>query len=131
MNVKFSRVGGLTAARRMRDTAVPLGMYVGLEDTRAGDVTTTSFFNDSTNEQVAGYSRDPTKGLRRLQRAPFEVRLVPQRACCRESGDCAGAHTIAFVEGRVRPTGPCAVRAGKQESQRPAAGAVGRAMLER
>ena len=70
VNLKVGRLGGLTAARRMRDAAVGLGMTVTLEDTWGGDVATaavahlaattaaadmlsTSFFNDWTVEHVA------------------------------------------------------------------------------
>jgi L-alanine-DL-glutamate epimerase-like enolase superfamily enzyme len=70
VNLKIGRLGGLTAARRMRDAAVALGMTVTLEDTWGGDVATAavahlaattapddmlsaSFFNDWTQEHVA------------------------------------------------------------------------------
>ncbi|MDF2507181.1 MAG: Mandelate racemase/muconate lactonizing protein [Microbacterium sp.] len=70
INIKLSRVGGITAAARMRDRAVDLGLSVSIEDTWGGDVTsaatshiaastaerdllTTSFFNDWTVEKVA------------------------------------------------------------------------------
>jgi len=72
INVKLSRVGGLTPAARMRDLAQDLGLSVTIEDAWGGDVTTaavshlaastspellltTCFFNDWTNEHVAGY----------------------------------------------------------------------------
>jgi L-alanine-DL-glutamate epimerase-like enolase superfamily enzyme len=70
VNIKLSRVGGITAAARMRDRAHDLGMTVSIEDTWGGDITTaavshvaastapttlltTSFFNDWTNEHIA------------------------------------------------------------------------------
>jgi L-alanine-DL-glutamate epimerase-like enolase superfamily enzyme len=70
VNIKLSRVGGISAAARMRDRAHDLGMTVSVEDTWGGDITsaavshiaastspttllTTSFFNDWTNEHVA------------------------------------------------------------------------------
>ena len=70
INIKLSRVGGISAAARMRDSAHDLGMTVSIEDTWGGDITsaavshiaastapttllTTSFFNDWTNEHVA------------------------------------------------------------------------------
>jgi L-alanine-DL-glutamate epimerase-like enolase superfamily enzyme len=69
-NLKIGRLGGLSAARHMRDLAVRLGMTVTLEDTWGGDIATaavshlaattaaddmlsTSFFNDWTLEHVA------------------------------------------------------------------------------
>ncbi|NKQ59402.1 mandelate racemase/muconate lactonizing enzyme family protein [Amycolatopsis sp. K13G38] len=72
VNLKLGRLGGLSGARLMRDLAVSLGMSVSLEDAWGGDVTTAavshlaastaaadmlsvSFFNDWTNEHVAGY----------------------------------------------------------------------------
>lgn len=78
VNLKLGRLGGLSGARLMRDVAVAAGMTVSLEDAWGGDVTTAavahlaastpapallsaSFFNDWTNEHVAGYlprSRD-------------------------------------------------------------------------
>lgn len=70
INIKLSRVGGITAAARMRDRAVDLGLTVSIEDAWGGDVTsaatshiaattterdllTTSFFNDWTLEKIA------------------------------------------------------------------------------
>lgn len=70
INIKLSRVGGITPAARMRDRAVDLGLSVSIEDTWGGDVTsaatshiaastaerdllTTSFFNNWTVEKIA------------------------------------------------------------------------------
>jgi L-alanine-DL-glutamate epimerase-like enolase superfamily enzyme len=72
INLKISRVGGLGAARLMRDLAVELGLRLTIEDTWGGDLTTAavshlaastpedaffaaSFMNDWTLEHVAGY----------------------------------------------------------------------------
>lgn len=72
VNIKLSRVGGISAARRMRDLAQALFMKATIEDMWGGDITTaamshlaastkpsalltTPFFNDWTNEHVAGY----------------------------------------------------------------------------
>jgi cis-L-3-hydroxyproline dehydratase len=72
-NLKISKVGGLTAARRMRDLAEALGLSVTIEDTWGGDLVsaavahlaastrakhlfTVSFMNDWTNEHVAGHA---------------------------------------------------------------------------
>lgn len=70
INLKLSRLGGISAVRRMRDNVVALDLSVCLEDTWGGDIVTaavahlaattparhllsTSFFNDWTNEHVA------------------------------------------------------------------------------
>jgi cis-L-3-hydroxyproline dehydratase len=78
INIKLSRVGGLTAAARMRDLMQELNLMVSVEDMWGGDIITaavshvaastrpesllmTSFFNDWTDGHVAGYhprSRD-------------------------------------------------------------------------
>ena len=80
INLKISRVGGLTKARLMRDVAQELGLRVTLEDTWGGDVTTAavahlaastrpehlltvSFMNDWTNEHVAGYEPRSADGV--------------------------------------------------------------------
>jgi cis-L-3-hydroxyproline dehydratase len=72
INLKISRVGGLTKARVLRDTAQALGLVVNIEDSWGGDVTTAavshlaastpaetarmvSFMNDWTNEHIAGH----------------------------------------------------------------------------
>ena len=72
VNVKISRVGGLTAAARMRDVMQELNLMVSVEDMWGGDVITaavshlaastrpqsllmTSFMNDWTDGHVAGY----------------------------------------------------------------------------
>lgn len=72
VNIKLGRLGGITPAVAMRNTAQELGMHFCIEDVWGGDVTAaavshvaasanpenlmhTSFFNDWTNEHVAGY----------------------------------------------------------------------------
>lgn len=70
VNLKLSRLGGITPLATMRDLAQSLGLSVTIEDTWGGDITTaataqlaastrpelmlsTSFFNTWTNEHVA------------------------------------------------------------------------------
>jgi L-alanine-DL-glutamate epimerase-like enolase superfamily enzyme len=72
INIKVGRVGGITQAANFRNAAQNLGMHFCIEDIWGGDVTTaavshlaasaqpanllhTSFFNDWTEEHVAGY----------------------------------------------------------------------------
>lgn len=72
VNVKIGRLGGLTAAARIRNLAQDLAMKVTIEDTWGGDIATaavshlaastrpesllsTSFFNDWNLEHVAGH----------------------------------------------------------------------------
>jgi cis-L-3-hydroxyproline dehydratase len=72
VNLKISRVGGLTKAKLLRDVCDELGLQVTIEDTWGGDVVsatsahlaattraksllTASFMNDWTAEHVAGY----------------------------------------------------------------------------
>lgn len=72
INIKLSRVGGLTQAALLRDAAQSIGLKVSMEDTWGGDITsaavshlaastrpeslfTVSFFNDWNREHVAGY----------------------------------------------------------------------------
>ncbi|MTD12329.1 mandelate racemase [Nakamurella sp. YIM 132087] len=72
VNLKISRVGGLTAAARARDLMQSLNLMVSIEDTWGGDIVSaavshiaastrpesllmTSFFNDWTDGHVAGY----------------------------------------------------------------------------
>ncbi len=72
INLKISKVGGLSAARRMRDLAEALGLRLTVEDTWGGDLVTAavahlaasvrpetlftvSFMNDWTNEHIAGH----------------------------------------------------------------------------
>ncbi|MBM3470781.1 MAG: mandelate racemase [Armatimonadetes bacterium] len=86
INLKISRVGGLTKARLIRDLCEALGVSLTIEDTWGGDLVTAavshlaasvrpealftvSFMNDWTKEHIAGYrprSRDgwggPTSG---------------------------------------------------------------------
>jgi cis-L-3-hydroxyproline dehydratase len=73
VNLKISRVGGLGAARMIRELAETLGLSLTIEDTWGGDLTTAavsqlaastapeafyaaSFMNDWTLEHVANYS---------------------------------------------------------------------------
>lgn len=72
INLKISRVGGLTKARLLREAAEALGVSLTIEDMWGGDLTTAavshlaaaadpallftvSFMNDWTKEHVAGY----------------------------------------------------------------------------
>ncbi|HST25261.1 MAG TPA: enolase C-terminal domain-like protein [Gaiellaceae bacterium] len=87
INLKVSKVGGLTKARRIRDLADELGLRVTIEDTWGGDVTTAavshlaastsaealltvSFMNDWTNEHVAGYEPRSENGVGRAPTGP-------------------------------------------------------------
>jgi L-alanine-DL-glutamate epimerase-like enolase superfamily enzyme len=80
VNLKISRVGGLTKAKLMRDACQELGVQVTLEDswggdvvtaatahlaasTRPGSLLTASFMNDWTNEHVAGYQPRSVNGF--------------------------------------------------------------------
>src|SRR5690554_5471794 len=73
INIKISRVGGLTQAARMRDLMQDLDMMISVEDSWGGDIVTAavshlaastrpenfqnaSFMNDWTDGHVAGYS---------------------------------------------------------------------------
>lgn len=79
INIKISRVGGLTQAARMRDLMVELDMMVSVEDAWGGDITTAavshiaastrpenfqnaSFMNDWTDGHVAGYAPRSVNG---------------------------------------------------------------------
>jgi L-alanine-DL-glutamate epimerase-like enolase superfamily enzyme len=79
INIKISRVGGLTQAARMRDLMQELDMMVSMEDAWGGDVVTAavshlaastrpenfqnaSFMNDWTDGHVAGHRPRSTNG---------------------------------------------------------------------
>ena len=79
INLKIGRVGGLTAARLMRDAAVALGLTLTIEDSWGGDLVTAavshlaagvptgqlfaaSYMNDWTVEHVAGYQPRSREG---------------------------------------------------------------------
>jgi L-alanine-DL-glutamate epimerase-like enolase superfamily enzyme len=87
LNLKLSRVGGLTPARLIRDVAQELGLIVNVEDAWGGDLTTAavshlaasadpgalkmvSFMNDWTNEHIAGYQPRSTNGIGAAPSAP-------------------------------------------------------------
>ncbi len=72
INLKISRVGGVSRARALRDAAVDLGLRLTIEDSWGGDIVTAavgqiaagvpadqlfavSYMNDWTLEHVAGY----------------------------------------------------------------------------
>ncbi|MSR03392.1 MAG: mandelate racemase [Gemmatimonadetes bacterium] len=80
INLKISRVGGLTKARLIRDVAQTLGLRLTIEDTWGGDVTTAaishlaastapealftvSFMNDWVNEHIAGFQPRSEAGV--------------------------------------------------------------------
>ena len=79
INLKIGRVGGLTRARAIRDTAVELGLRLMIEDAWGGDLVTAavshlaagtpadalfavSFMNDWTQEHIAGYLPRSSRG---------------------------------------------------------------------
>ena len=80
INLKISRVGGLTNARLIRDVAQGLGLRLTIEDTWGGDVTTAaishlaastapealftvSFMNSWVNEHIAGFEPRSEAGV--------------------------------------------------------------------
>src|SRR5581483_7737362 len=87
VNLKIGRVGGLTRARAMRDTAVALGIRLTIEDSWGGDLVTASiahlaaatppdalfavsFLNDWTVEHIAGYQPRSAGGVGIVPSAP-------------------------------------------------------------
>ena len=87
VNLKISRVGGLSRARLLRDMCVELGIALTVEDTWGGDLTTAavahlagstapgalyaaSFMNDWTLEHVAGYQPRAAEGRGPVPEAP-------------------------------------------------------------
>ena len=80
INLKVSKVGGLTKAKLIRDLCQELGLQLTIEDTWGGDIVsaasahlaastrerallTVSFMNDWTNEHVAGYQPRSKNGF--------------------------------------------------------------------
>jgi cis-L-3-hydroxyproline dehydratase len=80
VNLKISKVGGLTRARRLRELAESVGVSLTIEDTWGGDIVTAavshlaasvppellftvSFMNDWTNEHLAGYEPRSDAGV--------------------------------------------------------------------
>jgi cis-L-3-hydroxyproline dehydratase len=87
VNLKVSRVGGLTRARLLRDVCDELGLQVTIEDTWGGDIVsatsaqlaastrarsllTVSFMNDWTNEHVAGHQPRSAQGFGSVSQQP-------------------------------------------------------------
>jgi L-alanine-DL-glutamate epimerase-like enolase superfamily enzyme len=87
INLKVSKVGGLTKAKLIRDLCQELGLQVTIEDTWGGDLVsaasahlaastrersllTVSFMNDWTNEHVAGYQPRSKDGFGSAPTAP-------------------------------------------------------------
>ncbi len=87
INLKIGRVGGLTRARAMRDTAIALGIRLTIEDSWGGDLVTAavahlaaatpadslfavSFMNDWAVEHIAGYKPRSRDGVGTVPTAP-------------------------------------------------------------
>jgi L-alanine-DL-glutamate epimerase-like enolase superfamily enzyme len=87
INLKVSKVGGLTRAKLVRDLAEELGLRLTIEDTWGGDLVTAavshlagstspgalftvSFMNDWTLEHVAGYQPRSEQGIGRTPAGP-------------------------------------------------------------
>jgi L-alanine-DL-glutamate epimerase-like enolase superfamily enzyme len=87
INLKISKVGGLTRARQIRELAETLGIRLTIEDTWGGDLVTAavshlaastrpealftvSFMNDWTNEHIAGYEPRSRNGVGAAPRGP-------------------------------------------------------------
>lgn len=96
INLKISKVGGLTRARLIRDLAETLGVSLTIEDTWGGDVTTAaishlaastrpealftvSFMNDWVKEHIAGYQPRSRDGVGAPRPGPgLGVEVEPQ-----------------------------------------------------
>ncbi len=80
INLKISKLGGLTRSRQIRELAETLGIRLTIEDTWGGDLVTAavshlaasvrpealftvSFMNDWTNEHIAGYEPRSRNGV--------------------------------------------------------------------
>ena len=87
INLKISKVGGLTKARAIRDLAEGLGLAMTVEDTWGGDLVTASvahlaatvrpdalftvsFMNDWTAEHIAGHAPRSDGGMGRAPSGP-------------------------------------------------------------
>jgi L-alanine-DL-glutamate epimerase-like enolase superfamily enzyme len=87
VNLKISKIGGLTRARQIRELAEMLGIRLTIEDTWGGDLVTAavshlaasvlpealftvSFMNDWTNEHIAGYEPRSRAGIGAAPRGP-------------------------------------------------------------
>ncbi len=87
INLKLNRVGGLTPAKLMRDTAVALGIRLTIEDSWGGDLMSAavshlgastpphalfavSFMNDWTDNQIAGYQPRSVNGIGAAPQTP-------------------------------------------------------------
>ena len=97
VNLKVSRVGGLTKARLLRDVCDELGIQVTIEDTWGGDIVsatsahlaastrarcllTVSFMNDWTNEHVAGHQPRSVNGFGSVPAGPgLGIEVDPSR----------------------------------------------------
>ena len=111
INLKIGRVGGLTAARLMRDAAVALGLTLTIEDSWGGDLVTAavshlaagvpsgqlfaaSYMNDWTVEHVAGYEPDHEKAAGRSRQARASASrstpIVLERPCSSPAADRLG-----------------------------------------
>ncbi len=86
LNIKLGRLGGISGAVLIRDLATQLGMIFTIEDVWGGDVASAaiaqvagsarpdalmhaSFFNDWTNEHVAGYAPRSQNGRGQVPKA--------------------------------------------------------------
>ena len=97
VNLKVSRVGGLTKARLLRDVCDELGIQVTIEDTWGGDIVsatsahlaastrtrcllTVSFMNDWTNEHVAGHQPRSVAGFGSAPAGPgLGIEVAPSK----------------------------------------------------
>jgi L-alanine-DL-glutamate epimerase-like enolase superfamily enzyme len=87
INLKVSKVGGLTRARQLRDLAAALGLRATIEDTWGGDLATAavsqlaastaadtlftvSFMNDWVNEHLAGHEPRSRAGVGAAPQGP-------------------------------------------------------------
>ena len=87
ITLKLNRVGGLTPAKLMRDTAVALGIRLTIEDSWGGDLMSAavshigastpahalfavSFMNDWTDNHLAGYTPRSVNGIGRAPETP-------------------------------------------------------------
>ena len=130
INLKISKVGGLTRAREMRDLCISAGVAMTIEDTWGGDIVTAAIahlarstpdeFLFSATDFNCYVTRRHRQGRAAAQRRPHD-RARPPRPRHRAAAGCPGqAGAERRLAARGSPISPCPRKAdGSERASRP------------
>ena len=114
VNLKIGRVGGLTRARLMRDTAVALGLTLTIEDSWGGDIVTAAVAH-----LAAGVPSDvAVRGLLHERLDPRARGRLRAAVAATASGPCPTGRASGSTSTSIASARRCSARPGRRRTAR-------------